>query len=1440
MLWTEKARQQAAMATGRELPIAAHAQYVQQMEQYLSEADKLYARMLERAPQSPQSHLSVGRHYQRVRGFFARQLAQYCTRRADASRARISQIRDQVAALTRNTTLERAERVRRQRQLRRQESRLAAQIPRWRSAGEKFQRQATAYAEQTLKNYEQALALAEGDTKVDVLVALGAYWLANNDLDKAQKYLTDAQKLAPKGYESYRLLSVLRRMEGRRMEQPDQRIAKFQDALNVLEYRLNELPHEQTGPKARTNAGMRLRLISQAVEVALDLARLEADKKDKHLGKAEEYLEQLRQQLGESALVRKYEGQIAWLKGHGTEAIKAFSAADRLANERDAEVKLSLAQLYLNRRQVGAAKQAAEAALQLAPRDVRALLLAGQIALREGQYGEALTYAQRLLSMQGQSDNPQGLRIKLNALIGLGRLSEADAVAAAIQATGAEFNWDLAKAQILLTQQREDEAKALLEKVLRDEPGNRDASILLASMYDRQGQVDQAKQVVDRALAKNADDMGLKRMKELLGITDPEVRRKRREELEQEALQERREASLEAAQEVKDPYMRQVLLFQEYLRREEFDKAREYLLEAEKIDPLRVNGIMLRFAILREDWALARQCVEKAQLNNLDGVNGHFRAGELANGLGWYEVMKGNLDKAREQFARSAEELEAGLREYPNDSDMRGMLAEAYFWLDRSSDAETQIRKALELSPNNAYALRAQVAMDWQRITRGEAPAEQEFFTEFQRRLVTAARAIPWDKWLKDKMDQLRTLAAEQQQRQEDISGDAQAAVQRREKRRAEDPNDVANIMRLAWLYENREEVKDLDKAGACYEEALTRQPALRWAEAYEQFGRRTDRAEQVEAFMQGLAEKLAGEGNGDGYSLLGLMNLNKGKTDAARAALEKAVQISDNADKRLDMALFCSRINDPNGTIEWARKTLQADPTRQQDRRARALLIGSLMNLRQWDACEQEIRQYQQTHAEDITGQLLEGRLELARRDYSAAERVFTQLLDRNPENLEALGGRARVYIATWQLEKARADLEQMKRVDRQRFGFEGMVRLVKLYCELGRPREAVELTREAISQAARLQVGFMERLRVQLTPYLSSGLEPSEYEALLTWAANLNRDYWGWQYEQGELQLREGNASAAVRAFQSALDALSQGDARLQAAVRNRYLEALWQAQRYGELVRELDELLKASKEPAPAWATRKAMALYKLNQRDAAFRLFKGIVERQWDHPVTLWELARRMLTAADAQEMIQLSNQNERADASKASAWKLVRAVGLYEAKRPQEGYRLYQELAEGTDDEAKKGFYYLFAGQSLIGAGLYEEAVQAFQEALKYQPKQPAILNNLAFLLSERLARPQEGLEYIQRAIQEAPGNPDILDTYGVVLYRLGRHEEALSYLSQSVWVQEMAASRYHLALVLQSLGGREGEVRRQLNRALMIVGDDAELKKEIQTALEGL
>ncbi len=120
-----------------------------------------------------------------------------------------------------------------------------------------------------------------------------------------------------------------------------------------------------------------------------------------------------------------------------------------------------------------------------------------------------------------------------------------------------------------------------------------------------------------------------------------------------------------------------------------------------------------------------------------------------------------------------------------------------------------------------------------------------------------------------------------------------------------------------------------------------------------------------------------------------------------------------------------------------------------------------------------------------------------------------------------------------------------------------------------------------------------------------------------------------------------------------------------------------------------------------------------------------------------------------------------------------------------------------------------------------------------RQILVAEPENVAALNALGYTLADRTARYQEALELIDRARVAEPDNAAIVDSYGWVLYRLGRKEEALVQLRRAWSLNKDPEIAAHVGEVLWMLGQKD-EARRFFDEARKLEPDNRALQRAIE------
>jgi tetratricopeptide (TPR) repeat protein len=127
-------------------------------------------------------------------------------------------------------------------------------------------------------------------------------------------------------------------------------------------------------------------------------------------------------------------------------------------------------------------------------------------------------------------------------------------------------------------------------------------------------------------------------------------------------------------------------------------------------------------------------------------------------------------------------------------------------------------------------------------------------------------------------------------------------------------------------------------------------------------------------------------------------------------------------------------------------------------------------------------------------------------------------------------------------------------------------------------------------------------------------------------------------------------------------------------------------------------------------------------------------------------------------------------------------------------------------------------------------GRLRQAVGVLEKLVEENPEDPALLNALGYLLTDRFDRHAEARGYIQRALAMDPDSPAIIDSMGWVLFKLGDYESALDYLERAYRLFDDPEVAAHLVDAHWALG-QEQEAVDLLHAALAAEPGDPHLEE---------
>ncbi|MFP6782493.1 MAG: tetratricopeptide repeat protein [Gammaproteobacteria bacterium] len=196
----------------------------------------------------------------------------------------------------------------------------------------------------------------------------------------------------------------------------------------------------------------------------------------------------------------------------------------------------------------------------------------------------------------------------------------------------------------------------------------------------------------------------------------------------------------------------------------------------------------------------------------------------------------------------------------------------------------------------------------------------------------------------------------------------------------------------------------------------------------------------------------------------------------------------------------------------------------------------------------------------------------------------------------------------------------------------------------------------------------------------------------------------------------------------------------------------------------------------------------------------------------------------ISPAQAQlHAIEVQNEEQR--------FQLVRAEGeiLTQHNRHEEAMAVYDRALEASYDME------LLYTRAMLAEKLdrFDVLEADLQTIIEREPDNAQALNALGYTLADRTDRYDEAYEFVRRALILNPEDFYILDSMGWVLYRLGRLNEAVEYLTKAREIKDDPEVAAHLGEVLWVMGDKQA-ARDIWDSALKDTPDDQRLLDVIQ------
>lgn len=162
---------------------------------------------------------------------------------------------------------------------------------------------------------------------------------------------------------------------------------------------------------------------------------------------------------------------------------------------------------------------------------------------------------------------------------------------------------------------------------------------------------------------------------------------------------------------------------------------------------------------------------------------------------------------------------------------------------------------------------------------------------------------------------------------------------------------------------------------------------------------------------------------------------------------------------------------------------------------------------------------------------------------------------------------------------------------------------------------------------------------------------------------------------------------------------------------------------------------------------------------------------------------------------------------------------------------------YEDAYKYADSDSLRSAVMGLIGDIYQSDGKLAKSSAAYKKAIKLNPDNILALNNYAYNLSEKGKDLDRALEMSKRVMELEPGNATYIDTYGWVLYKLGRYDEAKKALMQAVALDTDSSKELllHYGDVLFALG-ENYMATVYWNRALKAGYDEEAVQERLEKA----
>ncbi len=551
------------------------------------------------------------------------------------------------------------------------------------------------------------------------------------------------------------------------------------EAIDLLKSLPDPALADRMGPRGEQTRNMEFRCLITLTNLRLDKVQALASKSEQDvlMPQIQADFRKLNAKAPDSPLVLRIKAKIQMVQGQITEAIATLDPAIAKTTERDPmhfELMFLSARCYLMTNQSGSAKKYLQQIVDNYPSHVPARILLAKTQLQEFEFEDhnnvkgAISNIESLRQMD--PDNMEVVRMEIAVLLQQKKIDEAKKIYDKLpeQTRGQR----LGKATAAMVLNIPDEDKRLLNSVLKENPGDVQAALMLSSLYSHNKDTTNAMAVLDQALKAKPDNTDLLLERARLGGSSPA---------------EMKQIRLREAQKINDPLERELALMD--LTRDEPDEniPLQHLQAAEKLNPkdARVLTALFEYNLGRKNWDQAKSYADRLAQINADKVNGTLYYWRLAISQAQAEP---DADKQRNLLAKALDLATQLTHDFPEFAQTWLCMGQTLTALGRYEDAVPNFVNASEKQPQNAEAYQGQINCYYQLKRPDDA----------KKAIEAAVKALPTAQVFK-----------EMQIQHEMAYGDPEKVVASREQTVKDNPDSPQALMALAQVYAKVAQAKE-------------------------------------------------------------------------------------------------------------------------------------------------------------------------------------------------------------------------------------------------------------------------------------------------------------------------------------------------------------------------------------------------------------------------------------------------------------------------------------------------------------------------------------------------------------------------------------------------------------------------------------------------------